>query len=216
MNFSKIYKNKYPLLVILFLIFAVRVNSFIKTNSATYDEHFYIGYGYSLLETGEFRFRKDKTNLVPILSALPLQFLNLNFSIQNEDWIKGDTRKIKNIERWVFSEEMDHASMFNYRFLYENSTSADKILTYARMPILLISLLLAFVVYKWASDLFGYAAGIFALLLYTFSPNILAHSGLATEDLVLSCFMFLFSYLYWKFLQTEKLKFLILSASAWV
>ena len=48
---------------------------------------------------------------------------------------------------------------------------------------ILFSLLLAFYVYRWAKELYGPVAGLFSLFIYTFSPNIIAHSRLVTTDL---------------------------------
>jgi hypothetical protein len=53
----------------------------------------------------------------------------------------------------------------------------------ARLPIMLLSLLLAAVIYRWAADLFGRRAGLLALFLCAFDPNIIAHSQLATTDI---------------------------------
>ncbi len=206
-------KNYYTYVIacVLLIVFFIRTFNYIGTKSPTYDEHYYIGYGYSLLKTGDFRFRKDKTNLVPILSGIPLLFFDLKFSTDDENWIKGDTKNIANLERWALSDEMHHASLFNYKFLYQNSISADKIIYYARIPILLISLILGIFVFRWGCELFGNTAGILSLIFYTNSPNIIAHSGLATEDLVLSCFIFLCIYFYWKYYKTENRKYVILT-----
>ncbi|HCB48624.1 MAG TPA: phospholipid carrier-dependent glycosyltransferase, partial [Chloroflexi bacterium] len=52
-----------------------------------------------------------------------------------------------------------------------------------RLGIMLLSVLLGALIYRWAGQLFQSAqAGLLALLLYTFDPNILAHSFLATTD----------------------------------
>ena len=52
----------------------------------------------------------------------------------------------------------------------------------ARLPTIAASLVLAYVVGQWSAELYGEWAGRFALLLYAFSPNILAHATVATTD----------------------------------
>ena len=47
---------------------------------------------------------------------------------------------------------------------------------------ILFSILVGFFVYRWACALYGITAGLWALLFYTFEPNILAHSRLVTTD----------------------------------
>src|SRR5213592_2753386 len=46
----------------------------------------------------------------------------------------------------------------------------------------------------WTKQLSGRSGATFALLLYCFEPNVLAHSGLITTDIATSCFMFLTIY----------------------
>ncbi len=55
--------------------------------------------------------------------------------------------------------------------------------TVARLPTVFASLLLGFFVYRFAVALYGGRAGVLALTLYTFSPNVLASSRLAGTDL---------------------------------
>ena len=86
---------------------------------------------------------------------------------------------------------------FSYgsRFLYELN-DADRILFKARMTVALLSALLGFFVFRLTSKLAGATCGLIALFFYTFCPNILAHSGLATLDLPLSAFFFIALYFY--------------------
>lgn len=57
----------------------------------------------------------------------------------------------------------------------------------ARWPMLALGLILSALVGRWAGQLFGHEAGLAALFLCTFAPNILAHSGLATTDITVTC-----------------------------
>ena len=53
----------------------------------------------------------------------------------------------------------------------------------ARIATLFATLLLAWLVFLWARDLYGEAAGLAACLLCTLSPNLIAHGTLATTDM---------------------------------
>ena len=64
----------------------------------------------------------------------------------------------------------------------------------ARIASAIYSLILSFFVFRWASQLYGEPAGIFALTLYAFSPNILAHAGILTTDIILTCVSFVWFY----------------------
>jgi 4-amino-4-deoxy-L-arabinose transferase-like glycosyltransferase len=85
---------------------------------------------------------------------------------------------------------------FSFKFLYQND--AGQLLFWSRVPMVLIAALGAVVTFLWARDLFGDAAGLFALGLYAFSPNLLAHSMLVTTDMPLASFAALTLYLVWK------------------
>src|SRR5205809_1059858 len=61
-----------------------------------------------------------------------------------------------------------------------------------------IAALGAAVTFLWARDLFGPAAGIFAVTLYAFCPNLLAHGMLVTTDVPVAAFSILTLYLFWK------------------
>jgi 4-amino-4-deoxy-L-arabinose transferase-like glycosyltransferase len=56
----------------------------------------------------------------------------------------------------------------------------------------------AAITFLWARDLFGPAAGLLALGLYAFSPNLLAHGMLITTDVPVTVFILLTLYLFWR------------------
>jgi len=62
----------------------------------------------------------------------------------------------------------------------------------------LFSLLVALCVFAWTRDLYGANAGLLALTLYTFDPNLLAHSQLITTDLYVAGAMAFTLYFFWK------------------
>jgi 4-amino-4-deoxy-L-arabinose transferase-like glycosyltransferase len=63
------------------------------------------------------------------------------------------------------------------------------------------SLLTASVVFRWARDLYGPAAGLLSLALYAFDPNLLAHSQLVTTDMYAAGMTTLALYAFWRFLK---------------
>ena len=75
----------------------------------------------------------------------------------------------------------------------------------ARMITLLVSTLVAFLVFFWSRSLYGFIPGIVSLLLYVFDPNIIAHSQLVTTDLYALGSFFLFIYLLWLFARKRTL-----------
>jgi hypothetical protein len=149
-----------------------------RMKTMTFDEPIHFVAGYSYLKMGDFSLNWPNPPLLNVISAIPLLFLNLK--VQTYD---------------------PHQSsfLFVHDFLYVLNDNAEQIIFWARIPTILLSLLLGSFVFKWASELYGVESGLLSLLLYAFSPNILAHSGLATTDLGASCFTFLACYCLWKF-----------------
>ena len=182
--------------VVIFFLILLAVQSILsmQKKSVTIDEIMYIASGYYHLKTGDFQMNMTNPPLMKIFSALPLLSLKLELPV-----VEKDLKEMNLIEQWKYSRS----------FLYDNCVDADIILFLARLPIVMVSMLLGFFVFKWGRELFGYKAGLFALLLYAFSPNILAHSRLATQDIGLTVFMFISTYYWWKYMRDPELKFLL-------
>ena len=53
----------------------------------------------------------------------------------------------------------------------------------ARLMTILFSACVAYLVFRWTRELYGFYAGLAAILLYIFDPNIIAHSQLVTTDI---------------------------------
>jgi hypothetical protein len=70
-----------------------------------------------------------------------------------------------------------------------------------RLPTVLLGLALGWLVFLWARALFGFGGGALALFLYTFCPNVLAHSHLITTDTATALGMFGATYAFWRYRQ---------------
>ncbi len=186
-------KNSYIIVVILLALLALQSFMSMKQKSATSDETPHLSAGYSYLKTGSFKLNPEHPPLVKLLSAVPLMFLNLNFPDNHSSWKKA--------EEWQFGEQ----------FLYNNKLSAERIVFLGRIPVVILSIILGFIVFRWAKELYGIKSGLFALFLYVFSPNILAHSRFVTMDLGISLFTMLSLYAFYRFLSYPKTRNLIVA-----
>jgi hypothetical protein len=74
----------------------------------------------------------------------------------------------------------------------------ERSLLAARLQSALLTVLLAAVVYRWASDLWGWPAGMLALGVMAFDPTLLAHGRLATNDVGVTALGTLTLYLAWR------------------
>ena len=76
--------------------------------------------------------------------------------------------------------------------------NADQLLFWSRMPVLVLGLALAVLVFLWARVWFGFAGGVLSLALFCFDPNFIAHSGLVTTDAGEALFLFGTIYFLWR------------------
>lgn len=136
-------------------------------DSATMDEEAHIPSGYSYLTQQDYRLNPEHPPLIKDLAALPLLFLNLNFPTNVPEWTN------------FINGQWDMGRIF----LYESGNNADKILHFSRFPIMLLALLFGWMLFKWASQLYGNKVGLLTLFFYSFSPTIIAHSRYVTTDL---------------------------------
>jgi 4-amino-4-deoxy-L-arabinose transferase-like glycosyltransferase len=182
----KLY-SKFIVIGLLILMLILEISSALKENQ-TIDEATHLAAGYSYWKTGDFRMNPEHPALFKLISSFPLLFLKLNLPTNDPSW--------QQYNEWSFGHE----------FLYHNTEPADKILFLGRLPTMLISLLLGFFIYKWAKELFGYKAGIFALFLYVLEPNIIAHSRYVTNDIQITFFFVLSIYYFGKYLKNPTFK----------
>ena len=170
------------LVAALLTLFALQVILTSRQTSPAYDEVAILPSGYVFLKTGQWHLIAEHPPLIPALSALPLLALKPRLDLTDPSW----TREPTNV--WIFGSN----------FLFTND--ADRLLFWGRLPVLLLSLLLGYVVHRWATELYGVGAGLMALLLYAFCPTIIAHSGFTSHDVGLSCFFTLSLYWLWRFM----------------
>jgi hypothetical protein len=82
--------------------------------------------------------------------------------------------------------------------LYESGNDPWRLMLWARLPVIVLTLLFGLVVFAFARDLAGPAAGVAALALYAFSPDVVAHGSLATLDVPAAGFLLTSVWLLWR------------------
>jgi 4-amino-4-deoxy-L-arabinose transferase-like glycosyltransferase len=173
-----------PLLIASLLgLLALQVTLTSLQTSPAFDEVGLLPAGYLYLKTGLWRLVPEHPPLIPALSALPLLPLEPSLDLT-------DPRRLRDPEG---------LAVFGADFLFGND--ADRLMFWGRLPVLLLSLLLGYTVYRWARDLYGDWAGLMALTLYACCPTIVAHSGFVSHDVGVACFYTLALYWLWRFLR---------------
>ncbi len=178
---KKFIRQKYKLIVatISIIFFAVSVIN-ANNDALTFDEVAHIPAGYSYLTQHDMRLNPEHPPLIKNLAAFPLLFMNLNFDIDNQ---KFWTEKVNG--QWAAGRYL----------LWEAGNNPDKIIFWARIPIIILSLIFGLFIFKWVKELAGINTGLLAFVLYSFDPNILGHNHYVTTDLGIAAF-FTFSFYY--------------------
>ncbi len=150
-----------------------------RLKSPAVDEFVHLPVGYSLWKHGDFLTDPINPPFMRMWAALPLLSRDVD---------------------WTFPEEGMRQQYWlgAHQFMRDNSDEYQSMFIAARWMVVLLSLVLAVHVFWWARCLYGRRAGLLALFLYSFSPNILAHSRLVTADLGGACFVFLTMFHFWR------------------
>lgn len=161
----------------------------IREKAATFDETVHLPAGYLHLRFGDYGFNPAHPPLAKMLGAVPLLFTDV---------------KMPSLER-PFVNYRD-----GIRFLYEEN-DADRLLFLGRVAMLPLAVLLGWVIFFWTRRLFGRAAAVFAVLLYSFEPNILAHAPLVNTDVGATAFLCLAIFSFCRLLHRVSIPRLILA-----
>ena len=141
-----------------------------RSASITFDEGPHLAVGYATLRTGDLRLQPVHIHppLANVLSAAPLL-------------LQSDLPDPCAVGGWEIASLSAVTDAVVWQYPHPRRLAIA-----ARFPIILMTLLLGAIVYRWASDLFGSRAGLVALALYAFDPNIIAHGSLVTTDMAVA------------------------------
>ncbi len=146
--------------------------------SLTADEPVYIAAGYAYLRTGDLRLQPSVQHppLMNIWEAWPLL-------------LRSDAPDVLSVAGW------DQAALSRFIITLLPRLGPIQATAFAtRVPVMWLAVLLAAFVYRWGADWGGRAAGLLALGLFAFDPNLIAHGSLATTDLGVTVFTFIALY----------------------
>jgi tetratricopeptide (TPR) repeat protein len=172
------------LIVIFFGLYAFQLWFHAIRTSATIDEPVHILAGY-LHWCGDFGFNPEHPPLLKMLATASL----IGKDLVQPPWDCGS--KITSRADSYF---------FGNLFLVENGV--DRIVIPARLSAALMSLLLALLVFLAASEMFGRWAGLTALALLVFEPNLIAHGALVTTDMAVTVGFFAAVYALYRYVKS--------------
>ena len=165
---------------IVVLFFAQCVHT-AKTDSVSWDESQHLYSGWLLWKHADYGYNPEVPPLLKMWFAIPL----LHRDIVQPAYTGADFKN----EGFVLGQ----------RFLKANGI--DRTLIPGRIMAALLSALLAITIFVAAQEMFGQKAGLFALVLFCFDPNFLAHGGYTTTDIGASLTLLLSIYCFYRVLK---------------
>ena len=164
----------WPTVVCLLVLQAALALTIVHRESLTLtrDDHMFAG--YMMWKTADFGLNPEHPPLAKLLATVPL--------LREPMWVpllQGRNFKVE-----AYTDGRD--------WLAHNDGDRNQLVFRMRASAELLAIGLCLVVFLAAREWFGDTAGLLALVLVVFDPNILAHSALVTTDIGVSCF-FVFS-----------------------
>ena len=155
-------------LLTLYYVMAVTAAS---QKSMTFDEMAHLTGGYTYWAFNDYRLHPENGNWPQRLGALPALIGGAGFPrLDQPAWTGSNV--------YVIGDQ----------FLYSSGNDADTLLGHSRMVMALVGVVLGALVYAWASRFMSTAAGLVSLVLFVFSPTLLAHGPLVTSDAMAALF----------------------------
>ena len=173
----------------LILILWAQMIHAVRGQSLTWDEGDHIFAGYKSLKTHDFGLNPEHPPMLKMVAALPLLPLQLTVPPNQHRFFKS--------ESYLDGRE----------FLYRNGPAnggrydAATLIFRARLFASVFTLIAALLVFLATTEMFSLTAGLIALTLFCFEPNILAHGAYVTTDMAASCTIFAAIYAFWRWVK---------------
>jgi len=185
MKLRYLHTSRYGTLLLLWVFFS-QVALAARETSITLDEPLHIASGYACLVTGDYRLVEEHPPLLKMLQAAPLLLASPRLS---------DPRTVPGWDEGDLITVAQHTVVV-YRPI-------DPVVFAARIPTMLVGVLLGALLFRWTRDLTGKRSylPVLAVFLFAFDPNMLAHAGVAATDLGAAAGMCGALYTFWRWLR---------------
>jgi len=166
------------LAVALFLAFmALLAGGAARRESVTVDEVAHIGAGVSYLQQLDLRMNEEHPPLAKVLAALPLVLRRVHADYSHISWTFSNKNFNQFLGEWVFG----HWLIMRWNDPYST-------VFWARVPMLLLTLLLGLAIYVLGVRLGGVWGGLLCLCVYVSMPAFLAFGPLVITDIAVVLF----------------------------
>jgi 4-amino-4-deoxy-L-arabinose transferase-like glycosyltransferase len=165
---------------LLLLGMAVLAGGAAWRESVTIDEVAHIGAGVTYLQKFDLRFNPEHPPLPKILAALPLVLRGIHADYSHPSWTNAQQFFPAFLGEWVFGD-----------WLLNKWNDPATTLAWARLPMLVLTLLLGWILFIYARRLGGPWGGLLCLSVYVGTPTFLTFGPLVLTDLAVTLFTLL-------------------------
>ena len=166
--------------VLLLALMAALAGGAALRESATVDEVSHIGAGVSYLQKLDLRLNPEHPPLPKVLAAIPLVIRGVRADYNHISWTISDKIFPAYLGQWVFGEQ-----------LLQKWNDPRTILKWARLPMLLLTLLLGVALFVFAKKLGSPWGGVLCLCLFVSTPAFLTFGPLVHTDIAVALFCLL-------------------------
>jgi Dolichyl-phosphate-mannose-protein mannosyltransferase len=163
--------------VLLLLLMALLAGGAARRESVTIDEVAHVGAGVSYLQKLDMRMNEEHPPLAKVVAALPLVLRGVHADYSHISWTFSSRTFYQYLAEWVFGD------WFLMRWNDPYST-----MLWARAPMLLMTLVLGLVLYRYGSRLGGPWGGLLCLSAFVTMPAFLAFGPLVITDIAVTLF----------------------------
>jgi 4-amino-4-deoxy-L-arabinose transferase-like glycosyltransferase len=185
------YGTLFSIVAALLLMFmAILAGGSALRESVTIDEVAHIGAGVSYLQKLDLRLNEEHPPLPKVLAALPLVMRGAHADYSHISWTVSEKFFPAYLGQWVFGE-----------WLMTKWNHPLTMLAWARLPMLLLTLVLGWVLYAYARRIGGNWGGLLCLSIYVSTPAFLTFGPLVHTDMAVTLFSLV---ALWRFAETWK------------
>jgi hypothetical protein len=169
-------------LVVILAAFVLLDLSLLDRRSMMVDDTMHIPSGYSYLKTHDFRLNEEHPPFIKVLSAIGLEHVQPELPLDSEGWTKAEQP----------GDPDDGTNTFCGDFFHRNADKFEQIIYWARLPMIIIPILLGIAVWVFTRNLFGDATAVLAVFFLLSEPNTIANSTFVQNDLAAALAVFCF------------------------
>jgi len=151
----------------LLCVLALQLVHVANATSSSWDEAHHLFDGYTIWKFDDYRLNPEVPPFIKLTAALPL--LHMQLKVPPNQGRPNQTEAFLDGKEFVFGN------------------GGDRVLFPARMMCAGFALALGLLIYFAAEEMFGFVAGVFALALFVFDPNVLGNGAMVTTDVGAAC-----------------------------